>query len=99
MVERTLAALLEVHISQLHMTMTHLWMSMVSFCFHENGIVKVWFRHALHYSDLTYFNPTGNIRQPKYGHLKQLHSVLTSMEKHLLYGQQNETSFDDKVKV
>jgi hypothetical protein len=99
MAERTLAALLEVHTSQLHMTMTHLWMSMVSFCFHTNDIVKVWFRHALHYSDLTDFNPTGNIRQRKYGHLKQLHSVLTSMEKHLLYGQQNETSFDDKVKV
>jgi hypothetical protein len=56
-------------------------------------------RQALQYSDLTDFNPTGNIRQPKYGHLKQLHSALTSMEKHLLYGQQNETSFDDKVKV
>uniref|UniRef100_A0ACD5Z522 Uncharacterized protein n=1 Tax=Avena sativa TaxID=4498 RepID=A0ACD5Z522_AVESA len=41
----------------------------------------------------------GNIRQPKYGHLKQLHAVLTSMEKHLVYGQQNETSFDDKVKA
>jgi hypothetical protein len=25
--------------------------------------------------------------------------MLTSMEKHLVYGQQNETSFDDKVKV
>ncbi|KAK1618342.1 hypothetical protein QYE76_023859 [Lolium multiflorum] len=41
----------------------------------------------------------GNIRQPKYGHLKQLHAMLTSMEKHLVYGQQNETSFDDKVKA
>lgn len=53
----------------------------------------------LKYSDLINFTLIGNIRQPKYGHLKQLHAVLTSMEKHLVYGQQNETSFDDKVKV
>ncbi|KAL6899446.1 hypothetical protein ACP4OV_006104 [Aristida adscensionis] len=40
----------------------------------------------------------GNINQPKYGHLNELHSALYSMEKHLVYGQQNETNINDKVK-
>ncbi|KAL6634789.1 hypothetical protein ACP70R_027460 [Stipagrostis hirtigluma subsp. patula] len=41
----------------------------------------------------------GNINQPKYGHLKELHGVLYSMEKHLVYGQPSETIIDDKVKA
>lgn len=61
------------------------------------------FVQAFYYSDLNDFDCLcdliGNIRQPKYGHLKALHTVLTSMEKHLVYGQQNETNLDDKVKV
>ncbi|XP_044945954.1 beta-galactosidase 1-like [Hordeum vulgare subsp. vulgare] len=34
----------------------------------------------------------GNIRQPKYGHLKDLHNVLKSMEKILLHGDYKDTT-------
>uniref|UniRef100_A0A452XL86 Beta-galactosidase n=1 Tax=Aegilops tauschii subsp. strangulata TaxID=200361 RepID=A0A452XL86_AEGTS len=34
----------------------------------------------------------GNIRQPKYGHLKDLHNVLKSMEKILLHGDYKDTN-------
>lgn len=35
---------------------------------------------------------SGNIRQPKYGHLKDLHNVLKSMEKILLHGDYKDTT-------
>uniref|UniRef100_A0A0E0EWS2 beta-galactosidase n=1 Tax=Oryza meridionalis TaxID=40149 RepID=A0A0E0EWS2_9ORYZ len=41
----------------------------------------------------------GNLRQPKYGHLKELHSVLKSMEKILLHGDYIDTNYGDNVKV
>ncbi|KAF0930361.1 hypothetical protein E2562_032199 [Oryza meyeriana var. granulata] len=41
----------------------------------------------------------GNLRQPKYGHLKELHSVLMSMEKILLHGEYTDTNYGDNVTV
>uniref|UniRef100_A0A0E0J2C8 Beta-galactosidase n=1 Tax=Oryza nivara TaxID=4536 RepID=A0A0E0J2C8_ORYNI len=41
----------------------------------------------------------GNLRQPKYGHLKELHSVLMSMEKILLHGDYIDTNYGDNVTV
>ncbi|CAL4963327.1 unnamed protein product [Urochloa decumbens] len=41
----------------------------------------------------------GNIRQPKYGHLKELHSLLKSMEKVLVHGEYNDTSYGKNVTV
>ncbi|XP_062184650.1 beta-galactosidase 1 [Phragmites australis] len=41
----------------------------------------------------------GNIRQPKYGHLKDLHNVLKSMEKILVYGEYNDTSYGKNITV
>ncbi|KAJ0969007.1 hypothetical protein J5N97_021884 [Dioscorea zingiberensis] len=41
----------------------------------------------------------GNIRQPKYGHLKELHTVLKSMENALVYGNFNSTQLADGVYV
>uniref|UniRef100_A0A804NE52 beta-galactosidase n=1 Tax=Zea mays TaxID=4577 RepID=A0A804NE52_MAIZE len=35
----------------------------------------------------------GNIRQPKYGHLKDLHDLIRSMEKILVHGKYNDTSY------
>ncbi|KAL6884590.1 hypothetical protein ACP4OV_010526 [Aristida adscensionis] len=39
----------------------------------------------------------GNIRQPKYGHLKDLHSLLKSMEKTLVHGDYKDTSYGKTV--
>ncbi|KAL6607971.1 hypothetical protein ACP70R_041034 [Stipagrostis hirtigluma subsp. patula] len=39
----------------------------------------------------------GNIRQPKYGHLKDLHDLLKSMEKTLVHGHYNDTSYGPNV--
>jgi hypothetical protein len=41
----------------------------------------------------------GNIRQPKYGHLKDLHNLLKSMEKILVHGEYNDTSYGNNVTV
>ncbi|CAO2190555.1 unnamed protein product [Urochloa humidicola] len=42
----------------------------------------------------------GNIRQPKYGHLKELHNLLKSMEKVLVHGEYNDdTSYGKNVTV
>uniref|UniRef100_A0A0D9VHI0 Beta-galactosidase n=1 Tax=Leersia perrieri TaxID=77586 RepID=A0A0D9VHI0_9ORYZ len=41
----------------------------------------------------------GNLRQPKYGHLKELHSVLMSMEKILVYGNYTDTNCGDNVTI
>ncbi|RLN22391.1 beta-galactosidase precursor [Panicum miliaceum] len=38
----------------------------------------------------------GNIRQEKYGHLKDLHNLLRSMEKILVHGEYNDTSYGGK---
>ncbi len=42
---------------------------------------------------------TGNLRQPKYGHLKELHSVLKSMEKTLVHGEYFDTNYGDNITV
>nr|CAB3473233.1 unnamed protein product [Digitaria exilis] len=39
----------------------------------------------------------GNIRQPKYGHLKNLHNVLLSMETTLVHGEYNESSYGENI--
>uniref|UniRef100_A0A0E0ACF9 Beta-galactosidase n=1 Tax=Oryza glumipatula TaxID=40148 RepID=A0A0E0ACF9_9ORYZ len=41
----------------------------------------------------------GNLRQPKYGHLKDLHSVIKSIEKILVHGEYVDTNYSDKVTV
>ncbi|XP_039847812.1 beta-galactosidase 1-like [Panicum virgatum] len=41
----------------------------------------------------------GNIRQPKYGHLKDLHNLLRSMEKILVHGEHNDTAYAKNVTV
>ncbi|GJN12946.1 hypothetical protein PR202_ga31275 [Eleusine coracana subsp. coracana] len=41
----------------------------------------------------------GNIRQPKYGHLKDLHNVIKSMEKILVHGEYNDTSYGKNTTV
>ncbi|QCD80206.1 beta-galactosidase [Vigna unguiculata] len=41
----------------------------------------------------------GNIAQPKWGHLKELHSVLKSMEETLTNGKVSETDFGNSVKA
>nr|CAB3477286.1 unnamed protein product [Digitaria exilis] len=41
----------------------------------------------------------GNIRQPKYGHLKNLHNVLLSMETTLVHGEYNESSYGENITV
>lgn len=41
----------------------------------------------------------GNIRQPKWGHLKELHAVLKSIEKQLTYGDVNEHFLDNGIAV
>uniref|UniRef100_A0A0E0C368 Beta-galactosidase n=1 Tax=Oryza meridionalis TaxID=40149 RepID=A0A0E0C368_9ORYZ len=41
----------------------------------------------------------GNLRQPKYGHLKELHSVLKSMEKTLVHGEYFDTNYGDNITV
>jgi hypothetical protein len=41
----------------------------------------------------------GNIRQPKYGHLKDLHNLLKSMEKILVHGEYKDTSHGKNVTV
>ena len=43
--------------------------------------------------------PSGNIRQPKYGHLKDLHNLLRSMEKILVHGEHNDTAYAKNVTV
>ena len=43
--------------------------------------------------------PSGNIRQPKYGHLKDLHNLLKSMEKILVHGEHNDTAYAKNVTV
>ncbi|CDP03052.1 unnamed protein product [Coffea canephora] len=40
----------------------------------------------------------GNLNQPKYGHLKQLHDTLHSLEKILTYGNVTNTDFGNSVK-
>jgi hypothetical protein len=42
---------------------------------------------------------SGNIRQPKYGHLKELHNVLKSIEKILVHGEYNDTSYGKNITV
>jgi hypothetical protein len=43
---------------------------------------------------------SGNIRQPKYGHLKDLHNVIKSIEKILVHGQYNDdTSYGKNITV
>ncbi|EHA8592488.1 putative beta-galactosidase-like [Cocos nucifera] len=39
----------------------------------------------------------GNLKQPKWGHLKELHAALKSMEKSLTYGEVNNTDFGNGV--
>nr|CAD1843636.1 unnamed protein product [Ananas comosus var. bracteatus] len=41
----------------------------------------------------------GNIRQPKWGHLKELHAVLKSIEKQLTYGDVNEHFLDNGIAI
>ncbi|WCJ32211.1 Beta-galactosidase [Euphorbia peplus] len=41
----------------------------------------------------------GNLRQPKWGHLKNLHEVLMSMEKIITYGDINTTDVEDSKTV
>ncbi|CAD5194786.1 unnamed protein product [Musa acuminata subsp. malaccensis] len=41
----------------------------------------------------------GNIRQPKWGHLKQLHSAIKMMEKILTYGEVNTTQLGNALAV
>uniref|UniRef100_A0A0D3HCC2 Beta-galactosidase n=1 Tax=Oryza barthii TaxID=65489 RepID=A0A0D3HCC2_9ORYZ len=41
----------------------------------------------------------GNLRQPKYGHLKDLHSVIKSIEKILVHGEYVDTNYSDNVTV
>ncbi|XP_065864530.1 beta-galactosidase 15-like [Euphorbia lathyris] len=41
----------------------------------------------------------GNLRQPKWGHLKNLHEVLKSMEKIITYGDVNTTDYHDSKTV
>ncbi|KAI3996224.1 hypothetical protein MKX01_026692 [Papaver californicum] len=41
----------------------------------------------------------GNLNQPKWGHLKELHQVLKSMEKTLTYGEISNTDFNNSVSV
>lgn len=43
--------------------------------------------------------PSGNIRQPKYGHLKDLHKVIKSIEKILVHGEYNDTSYGQNITV
>ncbi|GAV68059.1 Glyco_hydro_35 domain-containing protein/Gal_Lectin domain-containing protein [Cephalotus follicularis] len=39
----------------------------------------------------------GNLNQPKWGHLKQLHGVLISLEKVLTYGSTRQIDYNDKL--
>ncbi|RZC90168.1 hypothetical protein C5167_044796 [Papaver somniferum] len=41
----------------------------------------------------------GNLNQPKWGHLKELHQVLKSMQKTLTYGDITDTDFNNSVSV
>lgn len=41
----------------------------------------------------------GNLNQPKWGHLQQLHHLLTSMEKTLLYGVRRDVDYGNKMTV
>ncbi|KAI3949814.1 hypothetical protein MKW92_040004 [Papaver armeniacum] len=41
----------------------------------------------------------GNLNQPKWGHLKELHQVLKSMQKTLTYGDITNTDFNNSVSV
>ncbi|KAA8534750.1 hypothetical protein F0562_029808 [Nyssa sinensis] len=41
----------------------------------------------------------GNLNQPKWGHLKQLHNLLKSMERTLTYGNISTTTLDNSVSV
>ena len=42
---------------------------------------------------------SGNLAQPKWGHLKKLHEVLRSIEKNPVYGNVKETDLGNSVKV
>lgn len=42
---------------------------------------------------------SGNIREPKYGHLKDLHAVLKSMEKILVHGDFSDINYGRNVTV
>ena len=48
---------------------------------------------------LTWENRLGNLNQPKYGHLKQLHDVLHSMERTLTYGNISTIDFGNSASV
>ena len=48
---------------------------------------------------LTWENLLGNLNQPKYGHLKQLHDVLHSMERTLTYGNISTIDFGNSASV
>lgn len=50
-------------------------------------------------SVLTYISFSGNVNQPKWGHLKQLHTVLKSMEKPLTYGNISRIDLGNSIKV
>ncbi|XP_031118394.1 beta-galactosidase 15-like [Ipomoea triloba] len=41
----------------------------------------------------------GHLNQPKYGHLKELHSVLHSLEKNIVYGNITTTKLDNSIQV
>lgn len=46
-----------------------------------------------------YTNVAGNLNQPKYGHLKQLHSHLMSMEKILTHGESTNKDYGNWMSV
>lgn len=101
MAAQTLAAPQVAPTSQPAMTMMHLSMNMVleSFISVIRSISNI---HNLFFSSLSDWLTShwsifsGNIRQPKYGHLKDLHNVLKSMEKILLHGDYKDTTMGNK---
>lgn len=67
-------------------------MEAVSFCFSEKGrvlILELWF------CEMT----IGNLNQPKWGHLKELHYHIRSMEKVLTYGDVTEVEYWNSLSV
>lgn len=83
-------ALLVARTSQPAMITMHLWMSMVGL---SSYIHTYSTKYCYYVVRLIFLHVLGNIRQPKYGHLKDLHDLIRSMEKILVHGKYNDTSY------
>ena len=82
-----------VHISPLHtITMLLLMNTVIEFIIYFS-----WINTSTSNPFLLIF--AGNIAQPKWGHLKELHSVLKSMEETITNGKVLETDFGNSVKA